>query len=112
MQPDKVGAPVSGSREPSPCSTGLGPSGFDPGRYHIERYDRDSTRIHCAGGWVVAMIERLANGRHAICVADQRFTQRTFASPKQAFVWWNERQNAIAMETQRAETPSGSVAKP
>lgn len=65
------------------------------GAYRTERYDADSTRIICEGGWVVAMIERLANGRRAICVGDQRYTSRTFASVKAAFAWWEDRQKEI-----------------
>jgi hypothetical protein len=64
----------------------------DAGGYRAERYDKDSTRIVCGGGWVVAMIERLANDRWAICVGDQRYTSRTFGSAKTAFKWWVERQ--------------------
>jgi len=59
--------------------------------YRAERYDKDSTRILCAGGWVVAMIERLSNDRWVICVGDQRYAAKTFASANAAFGWWKSR---------------------
>lgn len=64
--------------------------------YRTERYDAISTRILCSGGWVVAMIEQLTNGRWVISVGDRRYTPLTFASVRAAFKWWQERQAEIA----------------
>ncbi len=90
------------------------PSGVSPVPASIpcadrtDRYDKNTTRIVCSAGWVIATIERLSNDRHAIFVGDRRYNKLTFASAAAAFKWWKARREAIAMETRSAET-LGSV---
>jgi hypothetical protein len=54
---------ISGSREPDPCSTGSGPTGFDPGR--VEEAEREFQRC----------VARQLDVREAIAHAERAFQQ-------------------------------------
>jgi hypothetical protein len=90
---------ISGSREPSPSYTGLGPSGFDPERKAIALWLRKEASF----------------ARHAQGAAAERGEKLYRMGEKDAYLLAADAiergDYAIAMETRRAET-TGSVAKP
>lgn len=73
---------ISGSREPSPCSTGLGPSGFDPGR----------DILPTPGHWVGAILSQHAElGRDIFEEFKKHFNPNGWASVtdgEEQFIAW------------------------
>ena len=125
----------TGSREPSPSSTGLGPSGFDPARFSLRAayvftrpgqvarvvladgfrflfliggQSPQTVPIHEPGEWEIDIPRLLAKGRYPIVLTtvDAAHVKAMEAVPSSAV---DDMLSAIATETRRAET-TGSVA--